>query len=78
MAYSDSHPTLYVVHGSAKPVLREPNSTEPDLFHHAETGLEAIERLCFLPPPGTGKREARKRNLSIASLPTPLQGWMTV
>ena len=43
-----------------------------------ETGLEAIERLRFLasfPLPGTGKREeARKRNLSIASLPTPLQG----
>ena len=39
-----------------------------------ETGLEAIERLHFLasfPLPGTG-REARKRNLSIASLPTPL------
>ena len=51
-------------------------------FHDCtEMGLEAIERLCFLaflPPPGTSKREARKRNLSIALLPTPLQGWMTV
>ena len=28
------HPTLYVVHGRAKPVLHGPNSTEPNLFHH--------------------------------------------
>ena len=31
------HPTLYVVHGSAKPVLHGTNSTEPNLFHHGET-----------------------------------------
>ena len=29
--------TLYVVHGRARPVLRGPNSTEPNLFHHGET-----------------------------------------
>ena len=28
VAFSDSHQTLYVVHGRAKPVLRGPNSTE--------------------------------------------------
>ena len=42
-----------------------------------ETGLEAIERLRFLaslPVPARG-REARKRNLSIALLPTQLQ-WL--
>ena len=27
-AFSDSHPTLYVVHGRAKPVLCGPNSTD--------------------------------------------------
>ena len=32
-----SGPTLYVVHGRAKPVLRGPNNTEPNLFHHGET-----------------------------------------
>ena len=37
VAYSDSLPTLYVVHGRAKPVLRGPNSTEPNLLHHGET-----------------------------------------
>ena len=36
-AFSDNHPTLYVVHGKAKPVLRGPNITEPNLFHHGET-----------------------------------------
>ena len=34
---SDSHPTLYVVHERSKPVIRGPNSTEPNLFHHGET-----------------------------------------
>ena len=37
VAYSDSLPALKVVHGRAKPVLRGPNSTEPNLFHHGET-----------------------------------------
>ena len=38
VAYSDSHPiTLYVVQGRAKPVLRGPNGTEPNLFQHGET-----------------------------------------
>ena len=37
VAYSDSHPTLYVVHGRAKPVLHGPNSTDSNLFHHGET-----------------------------------------
>ena len=37
VAYSDSLSTLYAVHGRAKPVHREPNSTEPNLFHHGET-----------------------------------------
>ena len=37
VAYWDSHPTLYVVHGRAKPVLLGPCSTEPSLFHHGET-----------------------------------------
>ena len=37
VAYSDRHPTLYVVHGRANPVLRGPNSTKPNLFHHGET-----------------------------------------
>ena len=32
LAFSDSHPTLYVVPGRVKPVLRGPNSTEPNLF----------------------------------------------
>ena len=36
-AFSDSHPTLHVVHGSAKTVLRGTNSTEPNMFHHGET-----------------------------------------
>ena len=36
VGFSDSHPTLYVVHKRAKPVLCGPNSTEPDLFHHGE------------------------------------------
>ena len=35
-ALSYSHPTLYVVHGRAKPVLRGLNSTEPKLH----TGLD--------------------------------------
>ena len=33
----DSHPSLYVVPGRAKPVLRGPNSTEPNLFRNRET-----------------------------------------
>ena len=37
VAYSDSHPTLYVVRVRAKPVLHGPNSTEPDLLHHGKT-----------------------------------------
>ena len=37
VAYSDSHPTMYVVHGRAKPVLHGPNSTESYLFRHGET-----------------------------------------
>ena len=39
VAYSDAdgHPTLYVVLGRAKPVLRGPNSTEPNLFLGGET-----------------------------------------
>ena len=37
VAYSDSLPTLYVVHGRAKLVIRGPNSTEPNLIHHGET-----------------------------------------
>ena len=37
IAYSDSLPTLYVVHGRAKAVIRGPNSTEPNLFYHGET-----------------------------------------
>ena len=37
VAYSDSVPTLYVVHGRAKPVLHGPDSTETNLFHHGET-----------------------------------------
>ena len=37
VAYSDRHPTLYVVHGRAKPVLPGPNSTETNPFHHGET-----------------------------------------
>ena len=37
VTYSDCHPTLYVVHGRAKTVLRGPNSTEPNLLHHGET-----------------------------------------
>ena len=36
-AFSDSHPTLDVVHGRAKPVLRGLNGTEPNLFHHEGT-----------------------------------------
>ena len=36
-AFSDSHPTLYVVHERAKPVLHGQNSTKPNLFHHEET-----------------------------------------
>ena len=41
VAYSDSHPALYVVHGRAKPVLRGPNSTDPNLFHHGYTSYRA-------------------------------------
>ena len=37
VGYSDSLPTLYVVHGRAKLVLRGPNSTEQNLLH---TGLD--------------------------------------
>ena len=37
VAYSDSHPTMYVAHGRAKPVFRGPNITEPNLFPHEET-----------------------------------------
>ena len=37
VAFSDSHPTLYEVHGRAKPVFRGLNSTEPNLFLHGET-----------------------------------------
>ena len=37
VAHSDSYPTLYVVHGRAKPVLCWPNSREPNLFHNGET-----------------------------------------
>ena len=37
MAFSDSHPTLCVVHGRDKPVLRGPNSTQLNLFHQGET-----------------------------------------
>ena len=36
-AFSDSHPTLYVVDGRDKPVLHGPSSTEYNLFHHGET-----------------------------------------
>ena len=35
VAFSDSYPTMCVVHGRAKPVLPGPNSTETNLFHHA-------------------------------------------
>ena len=34
--HSESHPTLYVVHRSAKPVLHGPNNTETKLFHHGK------------------------------------------
>ena len=37
VAFSDSHPTLYVVHGRAEPVIFGPNSTEANLCHHGET-----------------------------------------
>ena len=36
-AFSDSHPTLYVVDGRDKPVLHGPSSTGPNLFYHGET-----------------------------------------
>ena len=36
VAYSDSHPALYVVHGRVKPFPCRPNSTEPNLRHHEE------------------------------------------
>ena len=36
-AYSDRLPTLYMVLGRDKPVLRGPNRTESNLFHHGET-----------------------------------------
>ena len=35
VTYSDSRPTLYVVHVTAKPLFRGPNSTEP--VPHGET-----------------------------------------
>ena len=37
VAFSDSHPTLYVVHGRAKSILCWPNIIEPNLFHRGET-----------------------------------------
>ena len=42
VAYSDSLPTLYVVHGRAKPVFRGPNSTEPNcsIVEKPLTGLD--------------------------------------
>ena len=42
--YSDSPPTLFVVHGRAKPVLRGPNSTEPNL-EKPHTGLNNFLRM---------------------------------
>ena len=40
-AFSDSHPTLNVILGRAKPVLHGPNSTHSKLFHHGETTFRA-------------------------------------
>ena len=43
VAYSDCHPTLYEVHGRAKPVLRGPNRTEPNMFpwrNHIQAVME--------------------------------------
>ena len=61
--------------GNLRSQARSPREKGP-LNRSTETGLEAIERLRFLasfPLPGTGKRVGgKKRNLSIASLPTPL------
>ena len=37
VGFSDSHLTLYVVHGKANSVLRGLNCTEPNLFHQGET-----------------------------------------
>ena len=42
VAFSDSHQTLNVIYGSAKPVLRGPNSTKPNLFHHKETTYRIV------------------------------------
>ena len=61
VAYSDSLPTLYVVHRRPNPVLCGPNSTEPYLFHHWETTyrvgwlseyatvMHLKKDVCFLP-----------------------------
>ena len=42
VAYADSLPTLYVVHGRSKPVLRALNSAKPNLFHHGETTYRVV------------------------------------
>ena len=52
VAYPDSHPTLYVVHGRAKPVLHGPNSTEPtcSIMEKPHTGLDDCPNMllsCF-------------------------------
>ena len=52
VAYSDTPPTLYEVHGRAKPVLCGPNSTESNLFHHGDTtyrGLDDCLNMLLLP-----------------------------
>ena len=47
---SDSPPTLYVVHGRAKPVVHGPHSTEPNLFQHGENTFRAVnDRIMCLP-----------------------------
>ena len=44
VAHSDSHLTLYVVHERAMPVLRGPNSTEPNLLHlDGLVGLDGLD-----------------------------------
>ena len=43
VAYSNSHPTLYVIHGRANPVLRGPNSTQFSIMEKPRTGLDDSE-----------------------------------
>ena len=75
VGFLDSDPTLYVVHGREKPVLRGPNSEKPILFHRIlvekpHTGLNyclIIQLSCF-----RKRRFVRDPEIDAVHINTPI------